>query len=120
MNDQWIDMVWLACNGLLTVASLMCLGKLIHRGTVHLLTRLCYTVTPVGSAITIAGYLHDRVHAIYLGEILEVLGMLIISIRIYYYLSHHEGNGRHGAYVGHERRRATEGQILRGARGARR
>ena len=103
MIMSWTDALWLAANGLLAVSSLMCLGRLVHRGTTLLVTRLSYTVTPLGAMIAIAGFLHDRTHAVYLGELLEILGMLIITVRIYYYLAHQD-NGAHGAYVGKERR----------------
>jgi hypothetical protein len=107
MIISWTDALWLIANGLLAVSSLMCLGKLVSRGTTLLATRLSYVVTPLGAMIAIAGFLQDRIHAIYLGELLEILGMLIISVRIYYFLSQ-EDNGKYGAYVGEERRRPPE------------
>jgi hypothetical protein len=112
---EWTDTLWLIANALLAIASLMCLGKLVHRGTTHLLTRLSYTITPLGAGIAIAGFLQERPHAVYLGELLEIVGMLVISIRIYYCLSLQD-NGKHGAYVGKERRRADEKHQFPGSR----
>src|SRR5690348_4121668 len=103
----WTDLLWLIANLMLATASLMCLGKLVERGTTLLATRLSYTITPFGAAIAIAGFIWERAHAVYLGELLEILGMLIITVRIYYYLSHQD-NGKHGAYIGRERRRRAE------------